>query len=95
MRCQYVCPENKPYIKNITAGSSFSEEETDMILHKTTWEKLETKTREKLEDIRGIYPLMVTNLNALIEKQRKATKTELFALIVLQRHHLFVFIDFT
>jgi epoxyqueuosine reductase len=67
MRCQSVCPVNKPYLKNITAGLSFSEKETDMILHKTTWELLETATRNKLEDVHSVYPLMAANLDALIK----------------------------
>lgn len=74
IRCQTVCPVNKPYLKNIIAGHSFSEAETAMILHKTPWEQLEIETKKKLEDIRDIYPLIVQNLGALIEKQKKASR---------------------
>jgi epoxyqueuosine reductase len=74
MRCQSVCPANKPYLKSIRAGSSFSEEETALILNKTPWERLPPETREKLEDIRGIYTLIECNLSALIEKQRQQIK---------------------
>jgi epoxyqueuosine reductase len=71
MRCQFICPINKPYLKNIVAGPSFSEEETATILSRTPWEQLGIETRKKLEDLRGIYPLMAQNLGALIEKQKK------------------------
>jgi epoxyqueuosine reductase len=69
MCCQRVCPANKPYLKNIIAGPSFSGEETNLILNKTPWEHLSPETRKKLEDVRGIYPRLACNLGALIEKQ--------------------------
>ncbi len=72
MRCQSVCPANQPYLKNIEAGSSFSREETTLILNKTPWEQLSPETRKKLENIRSIYPLIACNLSALIEKQRQS-----------------------
>jgi epoxyqueuosine reductase len=72
MRCQSVCPANKPYLKSIETGSSFSEEETALILNKTPWEQLSLETREKLEGIPGLYPLIACNLFALMEKQRQA-----------------------
>jgi len=71
MRCQNICPVNKPYLKNIESGDSFSEAETAMILNNTQWEGLSLKTQKKLEDISGIYPLIASNLHALIEKQKK------------------------
>jgi formate hydrogenlyase subunit 6/NADH:ubiquinone oxidoreductase subunit I len=37
MRCQFVCPVNKPYLDNIVAGPSLSEEETGLILNNTLW----------------------------------------------------------
>ncbi len=72
MRCQFVCPVNKPYIHKTTVGPSFSEEETGLILDNMPWEKLSLETQQKLDDIYGVYPLMARNLCALIEKQRKA-----------------------
>jgi epoxyqueuosine reductase len=71
-RCQSVCPANKPYLQNIKIGPSFSEDETAMVLHKTPWEKLSLEARQKLEDVRGVYPLLARNLSALIEKQQQA-----------------------
>ena len=71
MRCQFVCPVNKPYLDNIVVGPSFSEEETGLILNKTPLENLSPETRRKLKFSDGIYPLLARNLSALIEKQRK------------------------
>ena len=71
MRCQFVCPVNKPYLDNIGAGPSFSEEETGLILNKTPLENLSPATRQKLKISDGVYPLLAPNLGALIEEQRK------------------------
>ena len=71
MRCQFVCPVDKPYLHKIVAGPSFSEQETGLILNKIPWEKLSPKTRQKLDDVYGVYPLLARNLSALIEKQKK------------------------
>jgi epoxyqueuosine reductase len=74
MRCQFVCPVNKPYLNKIETGPSFSEEETSLILNKTPWERLSSETRLKLEFFDGIYPFIATNLSALIEKQTKVMR---------------------
>ena len=71
MRCQFVCPVNKPYLDNIVAGPSFSEEETGLILNKTLLENLSQETRQKLKISDGVYPLLARNLSAVIEKQKK------------------------
>ena len=71
IRCQFVCPVNKPYLDNIMEGPSFSEEETGLILSKTPLENLSPEIRQKLKIFNGIYPLLATNLVARIEKQRK------------------------
>jgi len=74
MRCQFVCPVNKPYLDNIVAGPSFSEEETDLLLNKTTLGNLAQSTRQKLKISDGIYSLLAPNLSALIEKQKKVMR---------------------
>ena len=74
MRCQFVCPVDKPYLHKIVAGPSFSEEETSLILNKMPWEKLFLETRQKLEDLYGVYPLVARNLRALIEKQKQVVQ---------------------
>ena len=71
MRCQFVCPVNKPYLNKIVVGPSFSEEETGLILNKIPLENLSPETRRKLKISDGVYPLLARNLSALIEKQRK------------------------
>ena len=75
MRCQFVCPLNEPYLNNIVEGPVFSEVETGLILNRTPWENLSTKTRQELGDLQGIYPLLTRNLTALIEKQKKITQS--------------------
>jgi epoxyqueuosine reductase len=70
-RCQFVCPVDKPYLGKIVEGPSFSEEETSLMLRKTPWESLAKETRQKLRIPDGLYPLMVPNLKARIEKQSK------------------------
>jgi epoxyqueuosine reductase len=74
MRCQFICPVNKPYLRNIAEGTPFSEEETDLILNKMSWEKLSPETRYKLGISEGIYPLLPRNLSALMKKQSITTR---------------------
>jgi epoxyqueuosine reductase len=76
-RCQFVCPVNKPYLDNIVAATSFSEEETDLILNRTPLENLSRATRQKLKISDGVYPLLAPNLSALIEKQKKVVRIQL------------------
>jgi epoxyqueuosine reductase len=73
MRCQFVCPVNKPYLQNVKAGSFFIEQETCLILDKTPWEELPLKIQKKLGELQRLYSILVPNLRALIEKQRKIT----------------------
>jgi epoxyqueuosine reductase len=73
MGCQLVCPLNKPFIHKIIEGAHFSEEETSLVLNKTPWEKLSLVTRQKLDDLQRVYPLLERNLSALIEKHKKST----------------------
>ncbi len=70
MKCQAVCPVNKPYLGKIEDGPDFSEEETELILNKAQVERLRPETRLKLDRMveDGIYPVMGRNLRMLIEK---------------------------
>ena len=72
MKCQSVCPANKPYLDRIEEGPDFSEEETELILNKAPVEKLSPETRLKLDRMveDGIYPVMGRNLRMLIEKYK-------------------------
>lgn len=74
LHCQAACPVNKPYLQKIAVGPTFFEEETQLILNKTSVEMLANETRQKLDSLiyEGIYLLMARNLRALIEKQRQA-----------------------
>ena len=74
MRCQFVCPVNKPYLRKIKAGPSFSKKETSLILNKTAWERLSSETQLKLGSFREIYPFFAPNLIAMFEKQTKVTQ---------------------
>jgi epoxyqueuosine reductase len=70
-RCQFVCPVDKPYLGRIVEGPSFSEEETGLMLDKTPWEGLSEETQQKLIIPDVLYPHMVPNLRARIEKRFK------------------------
>jgi epoxyqueuosine reductase len=76
MRCQFVCPANKPYTQKIVAGPHFSEEETGLILSKTPLETWPPETRHKLVFAERNYPLLGSNLSALIEKQKNVPTRE-------------------
>jgi len=77
MSCQFICPANKPFLSNILEGDSFSEEETYKILNRTPLGDLSAKTIRKLEKFGiGIYPLLASNLSALIEKQTVAKQRQ-------------------
>ena len=70
MSCQSICPVNKSFLTNILDGGSFSEEQTYEILHRIPLVDLSEETRRKVEKIGiGTYPLLASNLSALIEKQ--------------------------
>jgi len=71
MRCQSVCPVDKPYLGEIVEGPTLSEEETGLLLNKTPWEGLSQETRNKLTIPGVLYSRMVLNLRARIEKQSK------------------------
>ena len=49
MRCQQVCPANRPSLEHIETGPEFSEEETALILSWPREEQLPADTRDKLE----------------------------------------------
>jgi epoxyqueuosine reductase len=49
IRCQQVCPANRPSLEHIEIGPEFSEEETALILSRPKAEQLPADTRDKLE----------------------------------------------
>ncbi|MBM3157900.1 MAG: FeS-binding protein [Chloroflexi bacterium] len=71
MRCQLVCPANKIQNNIVMEGTTFTEEETGLILQKTPYEKLPEETRKKLSAIAFdySYSVLARNLKALIARQ--------------------------
>lgn len=49
MKCQRICPENKPYIEWIEENETFSEEETRLLRKGLTEDDLPIEIRDKLE----------------------------------------------
>jgi len=72
MRCQDICPVNKPYLKKVKNASGFDAAETDLILQKTPFKELSTATQQKLRDINyddtWLYRYLARNLRVLIQK---------------------------
>jgi epoxyqueuosine reductase len=69
MRCQSVCPVNRPYLDNNRDGPYFSEEETRLVLEAVPLDRLPPETRRKLSGMSGfIYPLLACNLRELIDR---------------------------
>ena len=68
LRCQQVCPENKPHLGWIENGPGFSEEETAAILQGTAAE-LPAGTRAKLEalDLAEYLGILSRNLAAALQ----------------------------
>ncbi len=48
MKCQLVCPVNKPFAKWVEEGEAFSEAETDLILNGVPHDRLSPETAHKL-----------------------------------------------
>ncbi len=70
MLCQMVCPENKPYLKQVEEGPTFSEEETMLILSGAKKDQLPLGLAGKLEecDLLGMLDVLPRNLNALLKR---------------------------
>jgi len=70
MLCQAACPVDRAQLKKISSGPQFTEEETELLLQSTPWEKLPEETRQKIADITfdDDYDILVRNLAALINK---------------------------
>jgi epoxyqueuosine reductase len=48
MRCQLVCPVNKPFIKWVEDGEDFDEDETELILSGVSPDRIPPETAHKL-----------------------------------------------
>jgi len=66
MRCQVICPQNKPYLNWVDEAARFSIDETDLLLRGTPLEQLPDTMRAKLEanDLADLLDVMPRNLRA-------------------------------
>jgi len=69
MKCQLVCPVNKPLVKWVEEGESFNEAETELILNGVPLDRIPAETARKLN--RGYMleylDVLPRNLRALLE----------------------------
>jgi len=70
MLCQKVCPENKPYLKQVEEGPTFSAKETAHILSGIKKDQLPAALTQKLEgsDLLGMLDILPRNLKALLKR---------------------------
>jgi epoxyqueuosine reductase len=70
MRCQLVCPVNKPFINWVEDGEDFDEAETQLILNGVPLDRLPPETTDKLNRCYMLEYLDVVprNLRALLKK---------------------------
>ncbi len=72
MKCQIVCPHNRPFTKWIENAEEFTREETDIILNNAPVEKMPSAVIDKinclgLEDYAGV---LSRNIKALLEAEK-------------------------
>jgi len=69
MKCQSICPEDKPFTDWIVEAGNFDTEETSLILAGTPPDRLPLSMREKMEDsdLLDILDSMPRNLRALMQ----------------------------
>jgi epoxyqueuosine reductase len=70
MRCQIVCPENKQFLHLKEQPIAFTEEETTLLLQKTSREQIPQTLAKKLVslDIDEYYSVLGRNLSVLVHK---------------------------
>ena len=71
LRCQEVCPENRPFIESIVDGPSFDEETTRSFLAGAAKKDLPVEVQEMLEDwdLADFLDVLPRNLGALVTKE--------------------------
>ncbi len=74
LRCQEVCPENRPSIESIVEGPTFGEKTTRALLAGTLMEDLPSEVQETLEawDLIDYLDVLPRNLAALVRKAQGA-----------------------
>ncbi len=72
MKCQLICPEDKPYTDWIVDAGAFDEQETSLILAGTPADRLPPGMRDRMKDsdLLDILDSMPRNLRALIQNLR-------------------------
>lgn len=75
MRCQEVCPENRPFVGAFIEGPSFDEEETRTLLSGAREEDLSPTLRRALKawDLIDMLPIFPRNLGALLAERAGKT----------------------
>jgi len=67
MYCQFICPENLPYVNLLNEGPAFSEEETDWLISGRSLDALPLPVRDKLREF-GLSDYDPRNFRILIER---------------------------
>lgn len=74
LRCQIICPENKPFRDWTEDRKTFSEAETALLLDRPENEELPARTLEKLEELHMIEysKILSRNMKALLKNTQKS-----------------------
>lgn len=72
MKCQNICPENKPYKTALNNNVEFSEPETSLILEGISFEHLPEKLQEKICNLslQRYYKYLSRNIKILIDNNK-------------------------
>ncbi|OGD35882.1 hypothetical protein A2V94_07665 [Candidatus Atribacteria bacterium RBG_16_35_8] len=71
MKCQIICPYNKPFINYIEDIGEFTAEETEILLRSLPDEKLTPSIKDKIEllDLQNFISVIPRNLKVLLKKE--------------------------
>lgn len=69
IRCQAVCPENKPYLDNFGETAEFDEQETELLLKGTSREQMPIDTLKKMQllSLMDYFNEIPRNLSVLLK----------------------------
>ena len=78
IRCQAVCPENRPYLKLFGESAEFDEQETKLLLNGTTSNLIPQSTLIKMQklSLTDYFNEIPRNLSILLEKAAENQQTE-------------------
>ncbi len=76
MRCQSVCPENKPHLARTEDTSEFSKEETTLMLERVPLAQLPVSMAQKFQSLKlnEQFENLCRNLSALLESGTSTTR---------------------